>query len=170
MADKRQASYLIMIRSVTSLIILIALPFFAKDVSIKNLPARVLAQERRLTQISGLFLVAGSLVTLIAVQPLVLILGQVLFGLGSIFTVTARSVVTGLIGKQHIGTLYGLIAVTSYGGAVVGGPLIAKAFAVGLQIGGMWRGLPFLITGGLFLLAVMAVSAARVPAPEYENI
>lgn len=82
---------------------------------------------------------------------------------------TARTVITGLIGKQHVGTLYGLIAVASYGGALVGGPLIAKAFSVGLHVGGLWTGLPFLMTGALFFLALLSVSAARLSAPEEEE-
>lgn len=48
-----------------------------------------------------------------------------------------------------------------YGGLVIGSPMLAKTLQWGLQLGGIWVGLPFLLAAVLFTLALGAISAAR---------
>lgn len=64
--------------------------------------------------------------------------------------------------QEHLGALYGAIAVFTYCGILAGGPLLALTFSWGMRIGGMWMGLPFLVAAGLFSFALMAVSFARL--------
>jgi len=119
-----------------------------------------MSKDRFCTQLSGLFLIVGSLTTFLASASPLLIIAQLVFGLGSAFNVTARSLVTGLVDQEHLGTLYSSISATAYCGVLVGGPLLAGAFSWGMRAGGMWIGLPFLVASGLFTLAVLAVSLA----------
>jgi hypothetical protein len=59
-----------------------------------------------------------------------------------------------------MGTLYTAMEVMSYGGVLVGGPLLASAFRWGMRLGDFWMGLPFLVAAGFFLLAVLALAIA----------
>ena len=117
-------------------------------------------KDKRLTQISGALLVAGSTVIFLSATPILLILGQIMFALGFAFEVTARSLLTSLVDLKHLGIVYTGISVMTYGGVIVGGPLLANSFRWGMQRGDFWMGLPFLIAAGLFMLALIAVSIA----------
>jgi len=160
-----QASYLIMIRSATSLALLVAMPLLTKLAGVDSFHTRMVC-DKRFTQLSGCFLVVGSMASFAANHPGLLISGQVLSGIGSALTVTARSLVTGMVEQEHLGMLYGAVAVLSYGGILAGGPLIAEAFSLGLRIGGTWTGLPFLVSAGFFFFASMTISFVKLRDPD----
>jgi len=67
-----------------------------------------------------------------------------------------------MVGKEHLGFLYTAITVLTYGGMLVGGPLFASLFRLGMQLGEPWVGLPFFVSGGSFLLALIAISAGEI--------
>jgi MFS family permease len=119
-------------------------------------------RDKRLTQINGVFLMLGSLTIFLAASAPVLILGQILFALGFAFSVTARSLVTNLVEKKDLATVYTGITVMKYGGALTGSPLLATTFGWGMQWGDPWVGLPFLVAGGLFALALLLVSSSSL--------
>lgn len=65
-----------------------------------------------------------------------------------------------MVEKRHLAALYTAISVLLYGGMLTGGPLFAGAFGWGLRLGGLWIGMPYLISCGCFALALLAVSTA----------
>jgi MFS family permease len=115
-------------------------------------------KDKRLTQISCLLLLIGSLTMFLAASPALVILGTIIAALGSSFNVTAKSFVTVLIPPDDFGAVYTGITVATYGGVLSSGPLFAHTFHYGLRLWGFWMGLPFLVASGLFLLCLVALS------------
>jgi hypothetical protein len=65
-----------------------------------------------------------------------------------------------MVEQEHLGSLYTAIAVLVYCGMLIGAPLFASAFRWGMQLGEIWIGLMFLMSGACFLLALLAISAS----------
>lgn len=111
---------------------------------------------------SGLCFIIGSIFLFLAPSPFFLILGKIFFAAGIPFTVTARSLLTAMVDKRHLGLVFTSVTVITNGGIIVGGPLMAAAFQWGLHLGHSWVGMPFLVSTVLFVVATLAVSAAKV--------
>ena len=67
-----------------------------------------------------------------------------------------------MVEKDNLGLLYTAITVLTYCGILVGGPLFASMFQLGMHLGDPWVGLPFFVSGVSFLLAFFAISAAVI--------
>ena len=120
-------------------------------------------RDKFLTQINALLMLLGCLLIFVAPNLILLSLGVVVFGFGASFTVTARTLVTSLVDAASLSTIYTLISVMSSIGSLVAGPLLAVIYHLGMALGDVWLGLPFLFAAGLYGLALIAISAARVP-------
>ncbi|KAL9112668.1 MAG: hypothetical protein Q9187_007728, partial [Circinaria calcarea] len=97
-----KAAYLIPLRSGVSLLVLGALIPGLSYLFEKKLQMDIAVKDKRLTQISAMFLVLGCTTTFLASTPITIISGQVLFALGFAFVVTARSLVTSLVEQKHL--------------------------------------------------------------------
>ena len=65
-----------------------------------------------------------------------------------------------MAGALSLGTMQGII------GTVIGAPMMAAAFGIGLKAGGVWVGTPFFISAGMgvvMLMALVAVIRERQP-------
>lgn len=94
----------------------------------------------------------------IAAHPSLLIIGLLIFNLGTGFTAAMRSVAIHVVGGQSspdVGKLMSTIAIAESLGAMVAGPLLNELFQWGMDLGTAWLGLPFL--GATVVFAVMTV-------------
>ena len=66
-----------------------------------------------------------------------------------------------MVDKQHLGVVFTSVTVALNVAIVVGGPIMAAAFQWGLHLGYFWVGMPFLVSMVLFVVATLAVAAAR---------
>lgn len=117
--------------------------------------------DKYITLISGTSLVIGSLLIFLSAHPSILILGQICIALGFAFTVTARSFLTAMVDSKYLSLVYTSVTTVSYAGLIVGGPLLAGAFQLGLQVGSFWVGIPFFVTAILFGVSTMVVATAK---------
>lgn len=118
-----------------------------------------MAKDKRLLQINCACLILGSSTTFLADSPSSLIFGQIIFASGFGVFATTRSFLTDMVDPMHIGTLYMGVTTVVSGGMMIGGPIMAKSLQWGLQLGGMWMGMPFFLTAVMFTLALLAISA-----------
>jgi hypothetical protein len=145
---------------VNLILLLILLPVLSKLLLWFEMKPAI--KDLRLSQGSGLLLTIGSTIMFLATVPAILILGLVIFALGSAFHITARSLVTSLVASNHVATLYAAIAAVGSGGMLVAGPLLANTYRWGMQLGQNWIGLPFLVAAVLYLSALLAISCVRL--------
>ncbi|KAJ5366109.1 hypothetical protein N7541_000050 [Penicillium brevicompactum] len=156
-----KASLLISLRAGVNLFVLAAIIPALSYILVKRFKLNDVVKDKQITQINGVCLIIGSFVMFLAASPGTLVFGQTVFALGFAFSVTARSFLTGMVDPMHIGTVFTGVTTMLYGGLVIGSPMLAKTLQWGLQLGGIWVGLPFLLAAVLFTLALSAISAAR---------
>lgn len=116
----------------------------------------LLDRLRLTTAFKDLILSRGSIllyflgVTIIAISPTAggMILGLLVFTLGTGLNPALRSLITSLVEKENVGKLYTAIALSDTVGALIGGPGLAAAYRWGMKNGVL--GLPFLVGAGLF--------------------
>lgn len=154
-----QASYLLSLKAGVILIMLaVGIPALSSFM-LHYLRLHETMKDKRIAQVSGSFLVAGAAAIFFASSSTPLICGQVLFCLGHGFGVPARSLVTSMVDQTHLTTVFTLISVMTYAGLFAGGPLLAAMFQWGMRLGELWVGMPFLVSGGCFAFALLAVSS-----------
>lgn len=157
-----EASYLLSMRgAVNLLVLLVLLPATSTYLEAgRGLSTKV--RDKRLTQASILLLLLGFILIFFAFKPLIIVFGLVIFALGSGFAVPARSLVTELVDKEILGTVYSAISVVIAIGMLVAGPLLANTFRWGMGLGEFWLGLPFLVAGLLYIVAFVSVSSTKL--------
>ena len=95
-------------------------------------------RDKLLTQASTALLFIGSTLMFFGWSPLTFTMGLVICALGFSFQITARSLVTSLVDKNLLGTVYTAIATVTSGGMVLAGPLLAYTFKWGMLLGIGW--------------------------------
>jgi len=147
------ASYLLSFRAATNLVALLIFIPGANIVLLKYL--RLPAHHADLWLARGsIILTAGAMVIMgIAAHPALLILGLLIFNLGTGFNAAMRSTSIHVIGGQaspDIGRLMSVIAIMESIGSMVAGPVLNKSFEWAIDLGEPWIGLPFLASALVF--------------------
>lgn len=119
-------------------------------------------KDKRIAQASGTLLVIGCVAVFLGASPISVIFGLILVSIGDVFAIPVRSLATALVDSSHLGVLYTVIEVMTQSGLFIGQPMLAAAFRWGLQLGGFWIGLPFLLAAAFFLFALIAVSSVPI--------
>jgi MFS family permease len=107
---------------------------------------------------SLLITAVGLLAVALAFEPPVLILGLLIFNLGTGSSAAMRSVSLHVVGGQSspdVGKLMSLIAVSENIGVMFAGPLLNEALKKGMDLKGAWLGLPFFGSVVLYVLATI---------------
>jgi hypothetical protein len=103
----------------------------------------------------------------IAAYPALLILGLLVFNLGTGYNASMRSVAIHVIGGQSspdIGRLMSTIAIVESIGVMIAGPLLSQLFQWGMDLGSAWLGLPFLAS--VLVLIMMTVVTFMINVKE----
>jgi hypothetical protein len=95
-------------------------------------------------------------------------IGTIVFACGAGFPAAARSLITSLVHSDEVSRLYAFLAVIETIGQLIYGPLISKTFGWGLNIGGLWNGMAFLVCALLFAVVGLPIWLVRVPTPELD--
>jgi hypothetical protein len=143
------------------LLLLILLPFISEYL-LHSRKLSAPAKDLLLLKISGTLLAIGSFMVSLAWTPGLLVAGLTFLALGSAFQLLARSLAAAVVSTTERGFLFTAIAVVTGIGQFFAGPVLANAFRKGMDIGGWAIGLPFMITGGLYILATLAVFLVRL--------
>ncbi|KAK0656432.1 major facilitator superfamily domain-containing protein [Cercophora newfieldiana] len=156
-----EASYLLSLSAATHLLVLTLFIPLLSSFLLRTLHLQDSVKDQRLSQIFAVFLVLGTSLVALTSHVFLFTIGWVIASLGLAFTVPTRSVVTNMVEKEHLAVLYTGISVFLYGGLLVGGPAVAALFKLGMRLGGVWLGLPFLVATGCFVLCLGGVSVWR---------
>jgi ATP/ADP translocase len=77
-----------------------------------------------------------------------------------------RSLATSFVHADQVSRLYAVIAVIQTVGRMLSGPIVARAFSWGVELGGPWIGMIFIVTAGIVLVFGIPVWIIRPPKPE----
>ncbi|KAA8644006.1 hypothetical protein EYZ11_010863 [Aspergillus tanneri] len=83
---------------------------------------------------------------------------------GSGFTFLTRSVITTLVKTEETARLYTIIEVLQAVGNVIASLSITAVFQVGLELGGMWIGLAWMMTSFVFVVVGLSIWMFRLPS------
>ena len=73
-----------------------------------------------------------------------------------------RSLLTSLVEAHHVARLNTLIGVFDTVGYMIGSPLLALLFETGLELGGVWSGLPFLFCAVVVAMIGMTLGGIKI--------
>ncbi|KAF2839659.1 major facilitator superfamily MFS-1, partial [Patellaria atrata CBS 101060] len=140
-----QSTLLVSIRSgMLTLVLLVILPFIT---SLLHHPAQ--RKDLILSRASALIMALGFLTTASAPNVPLFLVACAIYNLGGGLMFLLRSLLTSLVEPHHVGRLYTTLGVIENVGLIVGAPLLAELFRIGVKWGGNWIGLPFLACAGL---------------------
>ncbi|KAJ3498639.1 hypothetical protein NLG97_g956 [Lecanicillium saksenae] len=81
-----------------------------------------------------------------------------------------NSLLPSLIGPERTGMLYSVMAVLDSLGLMVAAPATAAVFKIGLRWGGVWIGLPFILSGVLMAMSTLVLFAVRITHEDHFNV
>lgn len=116
-----------------------------------------------LTKVSVVSLMIGTLGIGLSPHVALMIFFLVVQTLGAGFVYTTRSLVTTMIQRDQTARLYTVIEIIQALGMILASPTMTTFFKWGLDLGGFWTGLAWMLATGLF--GVVAVVLWRVEVP-----
>ncbi|KAK3321784.1 general substrate transporter [Apodospora peruviana] len=147
------------------LVILLSLPRISSALTSPSGRFRLttFSKDLLLTKISLLFLISGALMEGFSQEIVLFLVGLTVGTFGSANGPMCRAVTTAYVEPHHTSRLYALISMLETSGAVIGGPVLAWLFNVGLSKGGIWKGLPWFYVSGLVSIAFVAMLFVQRP-------
>lgn len=160
-----QTNYLLSPLSILQLAMILLLPRLSGYLTDQSGRFRLslFDKDLLLTKISLVFTILGALLEGFSQHIALFLVGLIVGTFGACSGPLCRAVVTAYVEPQQTSRLYALMSMMETGGAVIGGPVLAWCFNVGLAKGGMWTGLPWFYVAGLVFAALMALMFVRRP-------
>jgi hypothetical protein len=75
------------------------------------------------------------------------------------------SLATSFIEPEHTGLLYTAMGISEAIGKLANGPLLTGSFELGMRVGGLLLGLPFVVTGIMLTVSGVNMFVLRLPEP-----
>jgi len=155
-------------QAISLILLTIILPFVTKRLLGCGMNPKL--KDLWLARASGLLQIIGGFTVALAPTSAVLFGGVAFSGLAAGYGICARSLMTSLL-SHNIAMLYTTINILEVLGIFIASPLLAALFRLGLQWGGAWTGLPFLMagllyTGALFIIGWIKVDDTSIALPE----
>ncbi|KAH6957907.1 major facilitator superfamily domain-containing protein [Ilyonectria sp. MPI-CAGE-AT-0026] len=161
--DWSTATYFTTISKVTSVIVLLVfLPLVSRLVT-KRFGWEVLTRDLYLSRGSILFITAGNVLTAVAAAPWFLVISVIVLSLGNGFQPQLRALLAGIVEPHTLATLNTAIATVETLIGLVGVPALGWLLSKGINLGGVWMGLPFVMTSFCAVLAAMAIFMFKIP-------
>lgn len=151
--------------SLLHLVVIILVPWIS---SVLMLPTgrfrlSVFSKDLFLTRASLFLMICAALLEGFSREAVLFVIGLALGTLGSANGPLLRAIVTSHVQPDETSRLYSLISVMDTSGALIGGPILALCFNVGLSRKGLWTGLPWFYVALLITIAFVALSFLRPP-------
>ncbi|KAK0737885.1 major facilitator superfamily domain-containing protein [Schizothecium vesticola] len=123
----------------------------------------VFSKDLLLTRASLLVMICAALLEGFSREAALFVVGLALGTLGSANGPLLRAIATSYVQPDETSRLYSLISVMETSGALIGGPILAQCFNVGLSRKGLWIGLPWFYVALLLAIAFAALLFLRAP-------
>ncbi|KAK4663764.1 uncharacterized protein QC763_503050 [Podospora pseudopauciseta] len=153
------------------LVVLVVLPRVGKLITdpTGRYGVSIFAKDLVLTRVSLALMATGALVQGFSRGIAVFLIGLTIHTLGSGSAPLGRAISTAYVDPQHTSRLYAVISMLETGGALIGGPVLAWCFNVGMKKSGFWIGLPWFYVASLVAVAIGAVMFVTKPSMELRS-
>lgn len=160
-----QTNYLLSPLGILQLAVILLLPRLSTYLTSPSGRFRLsnFAKDLLLTRVSLAVLVLGALLQGFSRHLALFLVGLAVGSLGSSSGPLCRAVMTAYIEPQQTSRLFALISMVETTGALIGGPVLAWCFNVGLSRRGLLTGLPWFYVAGLVSVALVALMFVRRP-------
>lgn len=151
--------------SIELLTLVVLLPLLVYGLPLSYQQASTFLKDKIIAQLSILALALGTLCLCFAPVVTVAILGILALALGTGQDSLLRSMATDMARESDLSTMYSAITMLRAIGGSISGPIYAWLYTVALrQPSDVWLGLPYLVAGVLFLIALGLLSCLEDPA------
>lgn len=123
-----------------------------------------LSRDLFLGRVSIAFMAVGTLLLALAPVPAMFIPALLISSCGAGFPVLCRALLNAVVEPHTVGTLNTTISTVESLVGLLSAPVMGWLFSAGLDLGGMWMGMPFMVTTGLCLGVLVVVFGFRIPA------
>lgn len=117
-----------------------------------------------LARFSFILVILGTLGLAFSLSLGAFISGLVVLSLGSGYSSYTRGLMSLYVDEERTSTLFSLVGMIDVLGAMYSGLTFAKLFSVGMDIGGVWVGLPFFVLALVTTVAMVPLFLLRLPA------
>lgn len=153
------------------LVVLVVLPRVGKLITdpTGRYGVSIFTKDLVLTRVSLALMATGALVQGFSTGIAVFLIGLTIHTLGSGSAPLGRAISTAYVDPQHTSRLYAVISMLETGGALIGGPVLAWCFNVGMKKSGFWIGLPWFYVASLVAVAIGALMFVTKPSMELSS-
>ncbi|KAF4930332.1 MFS efflux pump atnC [Colletotrichum viniferum] len=162
-----KANLLLSFRAFAQLVTFVAiLPVLDLFIS-KKLGFSARAKDFLLSRLSILFIMIFFAVLVLAPSVPVVVVGLAFYTLRNGFSSFARSLLSSLVEKDMVGTLFTTLSMMDTLGSLLAGPIVARTFSCSMRLDGIWNGMPYVMSFAMCGLASLALfRAGHADLPE----
>ncbi|EZF43017.1 hypothetical protein H113_03501 [Trichophyton rubrum MR1459] len=153
---------------VSIVLLLLVLPLTSSYLS-KTLKLPSSEKDLWLSKISIVLLTIGSFAIGFSPTFVSMICAVAIYTLGCGFNAVCLSLISAFVDPKYSARLYSVISLIIMMGTLIGGPLLAGLFNLGLNLGSSaWAGLPFFGSGVVHTFVLLSVWLIRLPSVQLE--
>lgn len=157
------ATYVNTISSLTAVFTLLVVLPISSAILTKRFGFGPLSRDLFLARASIVVFIMGSILTALADVPWLFICSMVISYLGWGFTTLCRALLNAVVEPHTIATLNTTMSTMETLMGFIGSPVMGWLLSRGMELGGMWMGLPYIATTALGFGVMVAIYAARIP-------
>ncbi|KAF2202985.1 MFS general substrate transporter [Delitschia confertaspora ATCC 74209] len=149
----QQAAYLTSVRAAANLVSLIVIIPLANVLLLKRLRLSAHKADLWIARGSIVLTTVSFFIMGVSATPALLVLGLLVYNLGTGYNAAMRSVAIVVVGGQSspdIGRLMAVIAIVEGVGAMLSSPILNGTFQWGMNLGQLFLGLPFMVSATIF--------------------
>jgi MFS family permease len=161
--SRKQATYVNTISSLTAVFTLLVVLPISSAILTKRFGFGPLSRDLFLARASIVVFIMGSILTALADVPWLFICSMVISYLGWGFTTLCRALLNAVVEPHTIATLNTTMSTMETLMGFIGSPVMGWLLSRGMELGGMWMGLPYIATTALGFGVMVAIYAARIP-------
>ncbi|KAI9690975.1 MAG: hypothetical protein M1822_008595 [Bathelium mastoideum] len=145
------ATLLVSIRAGVSIFVFLLFVPALSNILLRRFAFTSLTKDLWLARVSCVLSLVGFVLFAFAPNIGLSIFAMIIYTFGHGYVHLIRSFMTGLVEQHHIARLYTVVGIVTTLGSMIASPVLAALFQEGLQLGGLWVGLPYFLISGLFV-------------------
>ncbi|KAK4447310.1 general substrate transporter [Podospora aff. communis PSN243] len=128
----------------------------------------VFKKDLLITRVSLLLMIIAAVMEGFSQEIVLFLVGLTIGTFGSANGPLLRAIATSYVEPNQTSRLYALMSLMETGGAIIGGPVLAQCFNIGLAKKGLWRGLPWFYVAALIGISLVALMFLQKPPSKPE--